>query len=108
MKKKSFYLYIPFYLIAALCAAVYLVVEVHPRLVLRPVNRILLLGIFCIVVYIGSYMLCKAPAIDKKKVMKRTFLLFFAAYLLLILTFTLFDPAFGRDRQVRFVFSDRV
>ena len=106
MEKKFFYLCIPFYLIAALCAAVYLVVEMHPRLVLRPINRILLLCIFCIVVYIGSLMLCKAPAIDKKKVMKRTFLLFFAAYLLLILTFTLFDPAFGRGRQVRFVFSD--
>ena len=39
--------------------------------------------------------------------MRRTFLLFFAAYLLLILTFTLFDPAFGRDRHVRFVFSDK-
>lgn len=106
MKKRSLFLSIPFYLIAALCAAVYLVAEVHPELVLRPVNRILLLVVCCTGVYIGSRMLCRMPSIDRAKVMKRTFLFFFAAYLLLILTFTLFDPAFGRNRQNRFVFSD--
>ena len=107
MKKKYLFLSLPFYALAALCAALYLFAELHPDLLLRPVNRILLLGVCCIGAYIGSRVLCKTPAIDGRKVMKRTFLFFFAAYLLLILTFTLFDPAFGRDRQVRFVFSDR-
>lgn len=107
MKKKYLYLSLPFYLIATLCTAAYLIAEIHPRLVLRPVNRILLLVVCCIGVYIGSRILCNMPAINKRKTMKRTFLFFFAAYLLLILTFTLFDPAFGRDRQVRFVFSNK-
>lgn len=107
MKKKHLLRCFPFYILAALCAATYLFAELHPGLLLKPGARILLLGICCICVYIGSYILCKAPAVNRRKVMKRTFLLFFAAYLLLILTFTLFDPAFGRDRQVRFVFSDK-
>lgn len=107
MKKKHLFLCFPFYILAALCAITYLFAELYPELMLKPVARILLLGICCISVYIGSYVLCKVPTVDRKKVMRRTFLLFFAAYLLLILTFTLFDPAFGRDRQIRFVFSDK-
>ena len=107
MERKHLFFSLPFYLIAALCAAAYLFAELHPGVMLMPVNRILLLCLCCIGVYIGSRMLCKAPAVNKQKVMRRTFLFFFAAYLLLILTFTLLDPAFGRDRQVRFVFSDR-
>lgn len=107
MRRKYFFFSLPFYLFAALCASAYLFAELHSELVLRPVNRILLLGACCVGVYFGSRVLCKSPSVDRNKVMKRTFLLFFTVYLLLILTFTLFDPAFGRDRQVRFVFSDR-
>ena len=107
MKKKYLIFCFPFYLLAAVCAIMYLHAEFHPELVMMPGARILLLGITCISVYIGSRVLCKAPMINRNKVMRRTFLLFFAAYLLLILTFTLFDPAFGRNRQVRFVFSDK-
>ncbi|MCH5183335.1 MAG: VanZ family protein [Oscillospiraceae bacterium] len=107
MEKKYHYLSLPFYLIGTLCAAAYLFAEFYPGVMLMPVNRILLLCLCCIGVYIGSRILCKAPTVDKQKVMKRTFLFFFAAYLLLVLTFTLFDPAFGRNQKVRFVFSDR-
>lgn len=107
MKKTYLILCTPFYALAALCAVAYLFAELHPDLLLKPWARILLLGVCCVSVYIGSRVLCKTPAVNRNKVMKRTFLLFFAAYLLLVLTFTLFDPAFGRDRQVRFVFSDR-
>lgn len=104
---KCLYFAIPFYLVSALCVAAYLFAEIHPNLVLRPANRLLLLGVFCICAYIGSRILCNVPAISRHKVMRRTFLLFFIAYLSLLLTFTLFDPMFGRDRQVHFIFSDR-
>lgn len=105
--RKYLYCAIPFYLISALCIAAYLFAEIHPNLVLRPTNRLFLLGIFCICAYIGSRILCNISAINRNRVMKRTFLLFFAAYLSLLLTFTLFDPMFGRDRQVHFILSDR-
>ena len=97
----------PFYLIAALCIGAYLFAEIHPGLVLRPANRLLLLGGFCVCAYIGSFIFCRMPAVNKQKIMKATFFLFFAAYLSLVFTFTLFDPMFGRDRQVQFILSDK-
>lgn len=104
--KKQFLLALPFYLLAAVCLLAYFFAELHPALVLSPANRLILLLIFCLGAYTGSRVLCKAPAVNRRKLMKGTFLLFFAVYLSLILTLTLFDPAFGRDRGFTFVFSD--
>lgn len=51
---------------------------------------------------------CKTPTISKNKVMKITFFVFFVLYLSLLLTFTLFDPMFGRNGHINFILSDRV
>ena len=96
MRKIKFILVsIPFYLIATISIVVYMLADIFPR-------------IFCVFAYIGSRILCKTPTISKNKVMKITFFVFFVLYLSLLLTFTLFDPMFGRNGHINFILSDRV
>lgn len=106
MKKKYLFPAIPLYLAAALCLLVYYFADLHPDLVLSPASRLVLLGIFCLCAYTGSRILCKASANNQRWIMKATFLLFFVVYLSLILTLTLLDPMFGRNRGFTFIFSD--
>lgn len=109
MRKIKFILVsIPFYLIATISIVVYMLADIFPRILLSPEGRLFLLGIFCVFAYIGSRILCKTPTISKNKVMKITFFIFFVLYLSLLLTFTLFDPMFGRNGHINFILSDRV
>lgn len=108
MKKLKFiFISIPFYLIATLSIVVYILTDLHPRITISPEGRLFLLGIFTLFVYIGGRIICKSPTISTNKVMKVTFLVFFLLYLSLLLTFTLFDPMFGRNNHISFIFSDR-
>lgn len=107
-KLKYILISIPFYLIAVFSIVVYLITDIHPRVVISPEGRLVLLGIFCIFLYIGSHIICKVPAININKIMKTTFFIFFMLYLSLLLTFTLFDPMFGRNGTVNFILSDKM
>ena len=107
-KLKYILISIPFYLIAVFSIVVYLITDIHPRVVISPEGRLVLLGIFCIFLYIGSRIICKVPAININKIMKTTFFIFFMLYLSLLLTFTLFDPMFGRNGTVNFILSDKM
>lgn len=107
-KLKHIFISIPFYLIAIFSIAVYLITDIHPRVVISPEGRLVLLGIFCIFLYIGSRITCKVPAINVNKIIKTTFFIFFMLYLSLLLTFTLFDPMFGRNGTVNFILSDKM
>lgn len=97
-----------FYLIATISIFVYILAEISPRVFLNPAGRLFLLGVFCVLTYIGSRILCKTPSISKSKVIKTTFFVYFILYLLLLATFTLLDPMFGRNIQIGFIFSDPV
>ncbi len=107
-KLKYILISIPFYLIAVFSIVVYLITDIHPRVMISPEGRLVLLGIFCIFLYIGSRIICKVPAINVNKIMKTTFFIFFMLYLSLLLTFTLFDPIFGRNGTVNFILSDKM
>lgn len=104
---KSFLLCIPFYLITLVCLGIYMFIEFSPRILLNPVGRLILLGIFCICCYAGSLFLCKHKTIPQTIVMKATFWIFFLCYVGLLLTLTLFDPMFGRGHGLSFIFTDR-
>ena len=99
---------VPFYVLAAVSIAAYMLADIFPRITLSPAGRLVLLGIFCVCTYIGSRIVCKTPAISKKKTMKITFFIFFMVYVSLLLTFTLFDPMFGRSGHRSFILSDRM
>ena len=100
-KTKYIFFTIPFYMIATFSIAVYLFAEIHPRVLLAPEARLVLLGLFCVCAYIGSRMLCKRFTGSESQIMKIAFAIFFLLYLLLLLTLTLFDPMFGRENGVR-------
>lgn len=105
--RKYIFFSTPFYLTAALSLSAYIIADILPQMHMRPGIRVLAVGIFCVFAYVGSRILCKTPLISKKKVMRVTFFIFFVSYLYLLLTFTLFDPMFGRSGYESFIFSDR-
>jgi len=106
MTHKPLWTAIPLYLIAAVCAAACLIAELHPRLSVSPAGRVALLSVFCLCVFSGSRCLCLLPELSPERIMRRTFSLFFFLYLWLLFTFTLFDPAFGRNTSLRFIWED--
>ena len=106
-KLKYILISLPFYLTAALGIALDLIAMIHPSIIMDPKGKVALLGMLCLLIYIGSRILCKAPSVNANRVMKASFLLFFAMYLRLLLSFTLFDPMFGRYGTANFIFSDQ-
>ncbi len=75
----------------------YFVLEMDGSVRLDPLDRILLLGVGCACLYLaGRTLCCTVDAQRAAVVMRGTFRALFLVYLLLVLTFTLFDDAFGR------------
>lgn len=109
MKDNKYIFYsLPLYLIGALSVGAYIFGSFFPDVfILSPAGRLALCCLFCVCLYLGGRILCKAPSADTKRIMKITFLIFFAVYILLLLTFTLFDPMFGRSGQMNFILSDK-
>lgn len=96
-----------FYVIALISIVVYMLADISSQVYLNISGRMFLLGVFVLFAYIGSRILCKTPTVRKSKVMKITFLVYFVLYLSLLLTFTLFDPMFGRNTDIEFILSDQ-
>lgn len=85
------------YLISALCFALYLFVELNPRMLMSPISRLILLGALCVFTYFGSLLFSKTTTKETAyKIMKTTFFIFFILYVLLLITLILFDKYFGR------------
>lgn len=105
-QRKLLWLVIPLYLLALLSIGIYLCIEFHPRVLLNPIGRLVLMGIFCLFSYIAGRLLCKLPRVKTNCVIKLTFLAYFLCYLGLLLTFTLFDPMFGRPSHPFAFFTD--
>ena len=105
-KTKFLYMAIPFFLIGLFSIVLYIFMEFQPRILITPLGRIIILGIFCIFTYFGSLLVCKAVKDKKEKIMKCTFAVYFILYIGLLLNFTLFDPMFARRGTGNAVFSD--
>lgn len=87
-----------FYVLAAALLLFYLAVSLHESLLFSPGGRIVCLGSSGLFFYAGSLLLAKTLLRDRAvRVMRVTFAVLFAAYLLLLLTFTLFDAYFTRS-----------
>ena len=99
MKKN--YLRLPailFYIIAVCCISIYGYFSLNPMLLVSPTARLVLLGLTCVAIYLGSLLISKTvPNKQVTKIMKITFLLFFIIYIFLLVTLTLFDQYFGRS-----------
>lgn len=86
------------YVLAASALLFYFVISLSPYLRFSPAGRIVCLGGSCLCLYLGSLLLAKTLLRERAAhVMKVTFIVMFAAYLLLLLTFTLFDSYFTRS-----------
>ena len=86
------------YVLAAAALLFYFVISLSPYLRFSPAGRIVCLGGSCLCLYLGSLLLAKTLLREcAAHVMKVTFIVMFAAYLLLLLTFTLFDSYFTRS-----------
>lgn len=97
------------YLLYALGCVIYIVYflrELDAAVRMTPFERILLLGAGSLCIYFGSFSLTKTVEPHAAKlVMKSTFRTFFVLYLLLLVTFTLFDDVFGRGTNTLFVWQ---
>lgn len=94
------------YAVASAAFIFYFGLELNGEIQMWPLTRIALLGSGCAGIYSGS--LLRARASDPKTaalIMRRSFVAFFALYVLLLLTFTLFDDAFGRNENALMLFD---
>ena len=105
-QRKLLWVIIPLYLLTLLCIAVYLYTELQPRVLLNPLGRLALMGVFCICSYIAGRLLCRLPRVKTERIMKISFLAYFLCYIGILLTFTLFDPMFGRHSRLFSFFAD--
>ena len=109
MKQRNLlWLAVVMYVWALACMGIYLWTELQSRVLLNPAGRLMLMGGFCLFSYLGSRILCKLSKVNTTRVIKLTFLVYFLCYLILLLTFTLFDPMFGRHNRLFAFFRDSV
>lgn len=92
MKK---FLSISLYVIAALFLLFYAVAEIKPELSLSEFGRLFLLCGSCVFLYFGGLLLSKNQ--KNNKLMKINLWIFFILYCILLITFTWFDPMWGRN-----------
>ncbi len=93
------------YAVASAAFILYFSLELNASVMLLPFERIALIAAGCAGVYFGSLLRC--GSVGRKaasRIMRRSFTAFFALYILLVLTFTLFDDAFGRNYNSSLIF----
>ena len=86
--------YIKMYLISIIFLLVYILLELIPSINQNEICRIFLLCGSCLFMYIGGIKLSRK--INSNKPMKINLWIFFIIYIVLLATFTLFDPMWGR------------
>lgn len=94
------------YTVGLLAYFYYFLLELDGDVLLQPEVRLVLLGVGSLCVYFGSFCLSRSVSRQAaRQVMRVTFRAFFVLYVLLLLTFTLFDDAFGRNARPEFVWE---
>ena len=93
------------YAVASAAFILYFSLELNASVMLLPFERIALIAAGCAGVYFGSMLRCGSVGrAAAARIMRRSFAAFFALYILLTLTFTLFDDAFGRNYNSSLIF----
>ena len=86
------------YLLFGILTLSYIILELTPTYSMGVIFRLTATLSACVFLYLGSWLLAKGLESEQQKyLMKHTFRLMFAVYLVLLLTFTLFDPLLGRS-----------
>ena len=93
-----------FYIFAIMFLTMYVFTEIAPHLMMSELARLFLLGGSCLFLYLGG--LIKSKLENNNKPMKINLWIFFALYLILLITLTLFDPAWGRNGLNLFNWSE--
>ena len=93
-----------FYIFAIMFLTMYVFTEIAPHLMMSELARLFLLGGSCLFLYLGG--LIKSKLENTNKPMKINLWIFFALYLILLITLTLFDPAWGRNGLNLFNWSE--
>ncbi len=89
---------IGFYLLFGILTLSYIILELTPTYSMGVIFRLTATLSACVFLYLGSWFLARGLEAEQQKyLMKHTFRLMFAVYLVLLLTFTLFDPLLGRS-----------
>ncbi len=107
MKIKQIILPALLYIAAAVGILVYGITEGYDTVSLSPLAQLVLLLIICLCAYLAGHLLCRSKKVNRKKVMKGTFLFILILYFVFLFTVTLFDPAYGRTGTEQFLFSDK-
>ncbi len=95
------------YVVGAVFTVLYILLSLNNDLIIHPVVRLLILAVMCISVYAGSIVICKTfEQARREKIMKSTFMFFFVLYIVVLLTFTMFDSFYGRHGYNRFFVWD--
>lgn len=84
-----------FYILAVIFMAIYGFSEIAPHLMMSEMARLFLLCGSCLFLYFGGSL--KSKIENNNKAMKINIWIFFALYLVLLITLTLFDPMWGRN-----------
>ena len=87
-----------FYLLAVFIILGYFIISIFSNLMISETSRLLLLISGCIFLYFGGFFLSKY--LNNNKPMKINLWIYFILYLVLMFTFTLFDPMFGRSFSI--------
>lgn len=88
------------YILSLIFLAIYVLIELTPNLMLSVFGRLFLLCGSCLFLYFGGVLLSKHRKDNKP--MKINLWIYFILYLVLLFTFTLLDPMFGRTGLVIF------
>lgn len=104
--KRNFICCIIFYLAALMLISIYFIFDITPKYIMNPIDRLVLLCMGCLSLYIGSLLLVRNYENTKKdRIMRVTFIIFFILYISLIFTLTNLDIKFGRSFSGNFIWN---
>ncbi len=93
MKEKNKSLF--FYILSIIILGIYFIFEISSKIILSENGRIILLSVSCLFIYFGGRYMSKYRNDNKPMIIN--LYIFFALYLLLLLTLTMFDSMWGRS-----------
>ena len=93
MKEKNKSLF--FYILSIIILGIYFIFEISSKIILSENGRIVLLSVSCLFIYFGGRYMSKYRNDNKPMIIN--LYIFFALYLLLLLTLTMFDSMWGRS-----------
>jgi len=85
------------YFAAFFFISTYISNELTPSFNMSIISRFFYIFTTCVLLYFGSFVLCKIKVNKQKIIMHRTFQCFFVLYIILLITFTFLEPVYGRD-----------